>query len=110
MASFTLIEVIDGHTLKVSPRWSWLEKSGDLVRIYGYKTPVGEHNDLAISKLNILLKDTGFDLKNPREIRHANPKGDVVTENESGGNMIVCSIYLNDIDIMQYFPEYKSEK
>lgn len=39
MPNFKVIEVIDGDTFRVSPRWRWHNKSGDLVRPVGYDVP-----------------------------------------------------------------------
>lgn len=99
MASFKLEEIIDGHTLRVSPSWRLGDDTGNMVRIFGYKTPSAGQNDLAMSKLKILLTEALFELKDAREARSL-----------EGQKMVVCSVYLNGVDIIQYFPEFRSQK
>jgi endonuclease YncB( thermonuclease family) len=93
--AFSVIKIIDGNTIQVSPNWKWKEASGDYVKIEGYSKPSLAYEELAITKLNTLIANQQVELNNPKEV---------------SGNVITCSVYLNRIDITQYFPELKTVK
>jgi hypothetical protein len=95
MALFTVIDIIDGNTIKVTG-WEWGKYAGTKVKIHGYNIKGNDHNSFAKSKLQILLKDKQVELKNVVSAeKGAGEKDDIIT----------CSVFLNDIDISQYFPE-----
>lgn len=96
MALFTVTHIINGNTIKVQPGWTWNNVNGDLVQIKGYNVSPA-YTTLAIHRLNTLLINKQVELKNA-----------VSTNLTINGNEVVCSVYLNGIDISQYFPELKT--
>lgn len=103
MAEFKVIEVIDGETIKTLPTWNWKNRdgkqlSGETVKIRGYN--IGNKNKtltgLAKTRLENLLLNKYISLRNPVEL----PSGDL--------RQIECMIFLNDVDISTYFPEYQT--
>jgi hypothetical protein len=90
--AFKVTDIIDGNTIKVSPGWKWKEVLGDTVKVFGYRQPTTEELEFTKSKLITLIDDKIVELKNPKEIN---------------GPTITCSVFLNGIDISQYFPELK---
>lgn len=102
---FKVIEIINVDTIKVSPEWFWEQPDGtklqgNILRIWGYFTP--PHGTFAANyakeKLVKILQDQMVELKNPKKI--TNPA-------EAKNTPIACDVYLNDVNIMLYFPEYK---
>ncbi|PKP22755.1 MAG: hypothetical protein CVU05_02535 [Bacteroidetes bacterium HGW-Bacteroidetes-21] len=102
---FKVTEIINFDTIKVSPMWSWKNPNGtilegDILRIWGSFTP--PHGTSAAKyakeKLEKLLKDQLVDLRNPKII---------IKQEEAKVSPIACDVYLNDVNIMLYFPEYK---
>lgn len=99
MALFSVTNIINGNTIAVSG-WTWKgEYSGTKVIISGYDIKNGDYDPIAKNKLEILLRDKQVELKNVIKAEKSNTSGD---------DTIYCSVYLNDIDISQYFPELKT--
>lgn len=95
MALFQVIDIVDGNTIKVSG-WKWGNFEGQIVKIAGFTVKGAEYNAFAKGKLTTLLKDKQVDLKNVITAeKGTSDKNDVIT----------CSVYLNDLNISQYFPE-----
>jgi hypothetical protein len=90
--AFKVTNIIDCATIKVTPKWRWMEEYGSTIKIQGYTAPI-EHNDFIVEKLRILLLNKFVTLKNPIGLF---------------GNVLHCSVFLNDIDVANYFPELKS--
>ena len=95
MALFKVTNIIDGTTIEVVG-WAWGDYAGRLVKVEGYTIKDPQHEAFAKGKLNILLNDKMVELKNV--IRAEKRQGD-------NNDIIHCSVFLNDIDIAQYFPE-----
>jgi hypothetical protein len=95
MALFNVTDIIDGNIIAVAG-WQWNGYEGKKVKIAGYNIKGSETNSFAKSKLQILLKDKQVELKNVVGAE----KG--IAEKD---DIITCSVFLNDIDISQYFPE-----
>lgn len=100
--SFKFEKVIDGQRIEVSPKWSIntdenTKITGNELTIIGYKIPENSdiHSNYAISKLNILLKNKELILKNPKILSTDPAK-------------IACSVFVDNIDVSNYFPEYKT--
>ena len=101
---FKIIEIIDGKTIKVSPSWTYLGECGDYVTINKFeitenadlgKNTVQDYEELCVRYLHILLDDKQVELVNPIDI-----------QSEGVDNYrIVCSVYLNDVNIARYFPD-----
>jgi len=92
--SFTVINVIDGDTFEVSPNWEWNNQTGSIVRISGYDTPEeGESGyKTAKEKLIKLILNKEVELKNTVRITYSR---------------LLCDVYYNGKNIINYFPEYQ---
>ena len=91
--AWTVTEVFDGDTFRVSANWKWHNESGDVVRPVGYDTPEeGESGyDEATDKLAALILGQEVELKNPVDI---------------DAGRLLCTVYYNGVDIATHFPEY----
>ena len=97
MNTWSILNIINGNTIQVKPAWTWNNVTGDKVRINGYtiysqSLPAQAADDIAKGRLNTLLAGKSFILSNPTHI-----------ENDT----IYCDIYLNGINIVNYFPDFK---
>lgn len=90
--SFKVISIIDGDTIRVSPNWRLGELSGDVVKILGY-SPNDKDHQVAAPKIKKLLFNKSVELKNASIYNVAS-------------EALLCSVYLNNIDVRTYFPEY----
>lgn len=95
MSEFTVSEVIDGDTFKVSGGWQWNEKRGDTVRPTGYDTPeeraVGYEG--AKNKLENLILYEKVEIKNAQTI-------DV-------WGRLIADVFYQGRNLADYFPNYK---
>ena len=89
-----VIEVIDGDTFRVSPRWKWNDKTGDKVRPTGYNTPEeGEEGyEEAKEKLRNLIEGETVELKNAVKVSY---------------DRLLCDVYYNGKNLADYFLEYQ---
>ena len=93
METFTVIEVIDGDTFRVSPGWKWKEENGDRVRPTGYDAPEsGSEAAAATRKLSTLI---------------LNKKVELGTAYRVDRGRLVCDVYFQGKNLADYFPEYK---
>jgi len=97
--TFKVLEIIDEYTIKVSPNWAWVTPEGknligDKLRINGYIIPSSYNKTYAKEKLSRLLINREVILKNPQVINESNIK-------------ISCRVFIDNIDVSHYFPEYK---
>jgi len=92
--AFTVTNILDRGTVSVSPNWKWENHEGNVVKIFGFSPSVSSPalDSFAIGKLETLILHKSVQLKNPVQVND---------------NAIVCSVFLNDIDILNYFPEFK---
>lgn len=92
--AFEVIDIIDGGTFKVKPKWKWNEKEGDSVKAKGYNSPIqGEAaNIFATNKLKSLILNQLVELKTP-----------AIIDDEG---KVYCDVFLNGVNIAKYFPEY----
>jgi hypothetical protein len=104
MADFKVIDVINGDTLKLSPGWTWKvnpEKTiqGETIKIIGITLPTRNTYEFnfTIEKLKKLLINKEVAIKNPI----------VLPESSNQDALIAGRIVLNDVDVANYFPEYK---
>lgn len=95
MALFKVTNIIDGNTITVDG-WKWNNYTGKSVKIVGYNVNGENQNTFAKSKLEILLKEKSIELKNVQKAEFSIPPGN---------DTIYCEVFLNDINIAQYFPE-----
>ena len=91
--SFSVTEVVDGDTFKVSPNWSWNNQSGDIIRANGYNTPErGQPGyEEAKAELTKLILNKNIDLKNPIRITYGR---------------LLCDVYLSEKNISETFSKY----
>lgn len=88
---FTVIDVIDCKTIKVNPRWRWLDTFGDIVTIRELES-LQKQNELILNRLKLLLLSQNVELANPLQSSHGT---------------LMCSVILNDVELSYYFPELK---
>jgi hypothetical protein len=100
--AFKVEKILDGETIKVVPKWEWITPDGtkligNELKITGYKLPVtnSSHINYAIDKLSKLLINREVVLKNPSLLKNNTEK-------------IACSVFVDNVDVSQYFPEYKT--
>ena len=91
--SFKVISVTDGDTFQVSPNWEWKGQTGNIVRPLGYDTPeIGQPGyQAAKDKLTKLIDGKEVELRNAVKITYGR---------------LLCDVYLNNVNIATYFPEY----
>src|SRR5690606_37646578 len=94
MPLFKITDIVDGNVIRVTG-WQYGEYTGKKVKIAGYQITDLEHNSFSKAKLEILLKDQQVELKNVIKVE----KGE-----SDGEDMIICSVFLNDVNIAEYFP------
>lgn len=92
---FTVTEIIDGDTFKVSPGWKWNNEKENTIRPTGYNTPKkGEPQYQEMKeKLQQLLLDKEIELKNPIKLSY---------------NRLLCDVYINGKNFSELFPDYKA--
>jgi endonuclease YncB( thermonuclease family) len=95
MAFFTVTSIIDGDTIEVSPKWNFEGRSGKIVKISGYTTPHEQDQGRVTNRLRKLIYNQQIELRNARKFTQ-------------DSDALLCNVYLNGIDIAQYFPEYRS--
>lgn len=95
---FEVTSVESGDHIIVSPKWVWQGYSGNRVVVFGYTTPAfGMANyEFAKKKLSALIAGREIELKDPKFFQ------------KFGTNTLVCRVYLDGVDIANYFPEFKS--
>ena len=95
---FEVIDIIDGQTIRTKQSWHWDGSMGNKIRIVGYNvnTEITHHNEFAVEKLKTLLKpNTVVHLIEPIKV--------------SDDRRLECTVKLNDVDISEYFPEFKNK-
>jgi len=102
MADFKVIDIINGDILKLSPGWTWKLSddktiNGETIKISGIHLPIRESYEYSftVEKLKKLLLNKTITIKNP------------IALSETDGVLIAGRIVLNDVDVADYFPEYK---
>lgn len=99
MSTFKVIEIIDSHRIKVSPRWSvkFVDGrgiTGDIVIINSLlNVPTNEYLK---QRLTTLLLDKEVELYSTNLVGQPDIERDGVK----------CTLYLNKTEISFYFPEY----
>ncbi len=94
MSRFKVTDIVDPGTFIVSPSWNWQGDVGQRIRVTGYNCP-GCDSPIyksALRRLKNLIKGKHV------ELRHA-----YRVEKER----LVCDVYLNGINLADYFPEFK---
>jgi len=104
--SFNVEEIIDGHTVRVSPRWTIGDKSGDLIFIRGYDLKKGGNEDsestllaheIAKMRLSALTFDKRIELKN---LPYHTP------ESVDPDGRLKCNVYVDNKNISTFFGEF----
>jgi hypothetical protein len=100
MEQFKVIEVLNGDQIKVSPQWAWQGEEGDIVVVFGYTTPQKgmEGFEFAKKKLQKLIEGRMVELFRP------------MLFSKYGKDKLVCSVYLDGIDIANFFPEFRNRR
>lgn len=83
--AFRIIEIIDGNTFKVEPRWMWNGKEGGIVKSNGYDAPAAgqpEYDEL-LAELKRLLSKKEIELRNPKRISFGQVLCDVFVDGKS---------------------------
>jgi hypothetical protein len=99
---FKVVEIVSGDEFIVEPSWEWetqdgVEHEGNKVVVFGYQTPKPgmENYQFAKEKLKALLLGKEVELYEPKFFK------------AFGYRKLVCTVYLNEVDIANYFPEFK---
>jgi len=92
---FTVTEIIDGDTFKISPGWKWNKEKGDTIRPTGYNTPEQGNPGYQETKekLEQLLLNKEVELKKPVKLSY---------------NQLLCNVYFNGKNLAEFFPDYKT--
>jgi len=94
MAEFRVVDVIDGDTFDVSPKWKWSGQTGSRVRPTRYNASEiyepGGHQ--AKSTLARLILGKIVDLREAHRVDRGR---------------LVCDVYYNGRHLADYFPEYQ---
>lgn len=106
MKRFKVEAVMNGNTIKVSPRWKWeadhATTYGQLVHVDGYNIGKPEYESLAVAMLETLLIPKKDDLLTRNDIKLKNP-----TRIDPETGTIYCGLFLNGVDISEYFGAFK---
>ena len=114
---FRVVQILDGYTLEVKPSWHWENTmnnhifTGNKVKINGYdfnnfKGNISEQtkHTFAKQKLETIfsnhLSGNSF-LKD---------KLTLISPSAVADEKLCCSVYLNDVNIAKYFPEFMARK
>jgi hypothetical protein len=98
--AFNVTNIIDGKTIEVGG-WRWDNFVGTKVRIVSFDITNHELDEFAKSKLTLLLLNKSVDLVNPTKAE----KG-IGEKNDT----LYCTVLLDGVNIVQYFPEISSPK
>jgi endonuclease YncB( thermonuclease family) len=92
--TFKVTEIFDGDTFRVSPGWSWNNKSGDVIRANGYNTPEQSKQGYIASKekLTKLILHKDVTLTKVIKITYGR---------------LLCDVYINGKNLSSFFPEYQ---
>lgn len=93
-SEWTVLRIIDGDTIEVSPSWQWGNFTGTRVKILGYNpNKYGVHNHYLIKRhLESLISFKKVVLDRPMQVM--------------GGDLL-CEVYLNGVNIADHFPAYR---
>ena len=95
METFTVVAVIDGNTLEVSPKWQFGDETGNLVQAKGYTAPKSGKGAMAIEqKLSGLIHNKKIELGSPDGVQR---------------NRLICEVYYRGINIAEYFSAYQEQ-
>lgn len=103
MTEFKVIEIVDVDVIRLSPDWkvvaNGVKISGQTIKILDYTASTKEEfeAEYTMEKLKILLLNKNVVLKNPV----------LMPDDEHTKAKISCKVLLNDINIANYFPEYR---
>ena len=94
MASFKVIEIVDGDTFRVAPRWKSGQYTGDIVRPTGFDTPeIGEPGyENAKQQLAALILGKQVELGRAVNFDHGR---------------IVCDVLVNGVNLGSHFTRYR---
>lgn len=85
-----IIQVIDGDTFKITPKWKAFNKTGSFIRPTGYNTP--ERGKVGFietrSKATKLLLNKKIEIKNPIKMDRAR---------------LLCDVYFKGKELRYYF-------
>lgn len=99
--AFLVTNIIDANTFQVRFWKLGTQGEGTKVRIWGTtKTNDQSYNLIAMNRLKGLIENKEVDLLNPARVEK---------DNLSGENTLICRVILNNVDIINYFPEMKQQ-
>ena len=101
MSDFTVIEIINATTIRVSPNWvltvEGTERKDDRITIFGLNS--APDNEYVKLRLKSFLLNREVDLINPK-----------ILEADEGTIRIACNVLVDKTDITYYFPEFSNYK
>lgn len=96
MALFQVVNIIDECTIETDG-WKWGEDyAGTKVKIAGFNIDDNSIKIFTKRKLTVLLQGKSVELRNP-----TNPE----KSNDNNSDIVTAEVYLNNVNIRQYFPE-----
>lgn len=92
---FKVTAILDPKRIQTAG-WIWKDSKGKNITIRGLKSfPADKKiNDLAVQRLEFLLKDKEVHLKDPEKL-------------PDKPDEVICDVYLEGINITTYFPDFK---
>lgn len=100
MNEFKIKAILDNNNIQVTPNWTWRDRKGKEIRVRGlFAKKIESFGNFKINeKLQKLLLDKYIVMKNPEPI---------FTLDGKIAEFILCDIYLNGVNVINYFPEIK---
>jgi endonuclease YncB( thermonuclease family) len=94
MAVFNVIQIIDGDTFDVSPKWRWNGQTGSRVRPAGYDAPEMRiyAGQIAKDKLSRLILGQNVQLGSGHRVDRGR---------------LVCEVYFQGRNLAEYFSQYR---
>lgn len=110
-STFVIKAIIDGNSIMVHPRWKWVSDQGtifgNIVKINGYNVENKNDESLAIAMLEVLLKPRPKVEAVPtlHSVKLLNP-----TYIDAVKGVMECSVYLDNVDISEYFSAFNKQE
>ena len=93
MAFFTVMQIVDGDTFKVSPDWRWQQETGNCIRPTGYDAPELDSLSGALVRNQLARMILGKQVE-------------LASAYRVDRGRLVCDVYFNGKKLDEYFPRY----
>ncbi len=100
---FTVKEILDSNEILVEPYWTWEGKEGNIIIVSSFYIPKNGDPGYEFMKLKlgVLIKNKEIECYQP-SLTMLMPKMEE--------NKIRCRVYLDGINIGNYFPEFNGRR